>query len=408
MWFFARWASARWLAPLALAIGFVQVVPVSSTVWNDGLREAVNSSLYAGIAVGICAAIDARRQRTTYPPVTGGARRLAPAVGHVAGNAVWGMAVLLVLSGTVLAGMVGMVPWRTPQFGITIVGLAWMCAMSGIGWLIGWWLPYYLAVPGMLLIGWLGNAVLADPPDQPKALLSGIDDGGFMAHMAPQLPVLAVQTVAFAGIAFGCIAATRWAVLPRSGRRATGGALTAVAASFIVVVATVGPARAVEQHDAAGPRVCGHTPVPSCSWPGHDPARRAAARMAHRMWQPLRKHGARLPDGLVDTGLSRPDRWMSTFMPAGPPSQLHASTSLQDGLAIDTLAWLWCGQNREPELGKAVYDRRHWLSWRAAPPGQRGRFTGPAPPPRRIRRLSLPDQVKWLMDKPAGITCRAR
>jgi hypothetical protein len=365
--------------------------------WNMGQQMAVNCALVAVLAVAAGSVLDARMARATVPDLTRSSRRFPPQLLHVLASAFWGYVVLLLLVLATMGTNAAVSAWRTPNLTILLAGAAWITLHSAIGWLLGWYVIFPIAVPVVLLLGWMLGAIPAGTPDVAFNLLTGIDDGGFPAGMEPRTAVILTQCLVLVALAAIVSVPTIWRHLQPTARTAF--LVTPVAALIVAAlsVSVTGPHRRVELVAVKGPKVCAETPVRSCSFPDHDRRRDTAAHLAERLWAPLIAAGRPLPDGIVEDRLERPENWI--------PVNLWASdaTSTAVELARETTTWHLCGPDHAGQrvMGAGANQRVAWLLSQLDSAANPQRRDSIAP----ILKLPPDQQVAWWYQRPTDISC---
>lgn len=406
-------ASARYFAVPAAFVGLVQLQADRLWVgeWDMGLQSAVNYSPIAVFAVAAGSVIDARTARHSLPDVTASTRGLSSHLTRVLASAAWGYLVLAVLVCLTLGINAATSPWRTPNFTIVIAGLAWITLHSALGWLIGWRLTLPIALPVALLCAWLGSAIPAATPDVGLALLSGIDDGGFPAGLAPRTPVIMLQAALMILLAVTFVLPPSWRQSSSLARRVAVTTTISVLVLTLVGLSALGPQRRRELVAVAEPKVCVVEPIPSCSFPDHDDRRRVTTQLAEEMWAPFRSSTGSVPAGISEDRLAHPDSWVGV--------NLWSSDQLSNAveLARATTSWRFCGEVLSDAEGNSSTDRNGstmvatgsgadarvvWLVTQI----DGLRLPGP-PPPDLVPILSQPEakQVAWWFARPADLQC---
>ncbi|WBQ03412.1 hypothetical protein [Kribbella sp. CA-293567] len=394
-----RSSSSRYFTVPAFLAGLVQLQGNRLWVgeWNMGQQTAVNYALVAVIGVAAGSVLDARTARATVPDLTMSSRRLPPQLPQVVASAFWGYVVLVLLVLVTLGTNTAASSWRTPNFAILLAGAAWITLHSAIGWLLGWYLVFPIAVPMALFLGWMVSAIPAGTPDAAFNLLTGIDDGGFPAGLEPRTAVILTQCLILLALAILVSVPTIWRQLTP---RAKGAFLAVPVAALLVAAVSVsvtGPQRRVELVAAKGPMVCADTPVPSCSFPDHDRRRNTAAQLVARMWAPLAAAGRPLPEGIIEDRLERPANWIPVNLWASDP------VAAAGELARETTTWHLCGPGNPGQrvLGSGANQRIAWLLSQlddATAPQRRDSIAS-------ILKLPSDQQVVWWYQRPPDISC---
>lgn len=398
-----RTSSARYLVPVgfAVAVLFSFQGGWTGTGWNDALRAAVNHSWFIAVVVGAAASLDSYRYRRTEPVAMTSSRGLAPALVPMAAVASWGIAAVLIILLTAVAATAAVSTWRTPELLLAAVACGWMVELAGIGWFVGWWLPFFISVPVMLLTGWLVSVTLAADTDGWSAVFSGIDDGIFTASIVPNTPVLAAQLIVF--VTLGLVVCAMVRVTSIGFIESVVGLLAVVAAMAVATsLLQAGPARRLEVREAAGPRVCNvptATAAAVCAWPDDTAAQQVAAQQAAAMWTPLVAAGVRAPAGVVDEGLAAPPDWITS------PLWSSDRQNIADNLSMATVVWLWCGAgSNRADAGEDLYARQLWLQMQVKSIDA-GYYTAEL---ELVLKTSPTEQVQWLSTRPTQARCSNR
>lgn len=395
-WAFSR-ASGFSFIVAGTAIGLIESFQDGSEAgqWDDSLRTAINRSLF--VVFGACAgaALDANRARKRWPSLASSYRGVAPAWLLTLANALLGCLGVLCLCAVALASTAAVSPFRLPHMGLVVVALAWCVMSAAIGWGFGWVLPWFIALPVALLETWLVNAAFAAESGTSLALMSGLENGVFMAGIEPVLPVMTAQVASFTAIAIAVIALTQRRIASTGTRIIHASSAVVLIGIAITLVTTYGPERARTLSEAAGPRTCGSTPIPSCSWPDDDRSRRATALAASRMWTELAAY-VPVPAGVSDLGLAHPSSWASLSMWSRDPSDL-----IED-LAFATLSWYWCPPRQRINSDfAATRQRQLWLASKVAQvvPAALNAET------KEVMSQGASRQITWLLEKPTDLAC---
>ncbi len=331
----------------------------------------------------------------------GSSRGLAPALTPMMAVASWAVGAILLMLITASVATAAVSTWRTPNLLLAAVACGWMVGMAGIGWFVGWWLPYFISLPLMLVAGWLINVTLAADTDGWSAVFSGIDDGIFTASIVPNSPVLGAQFIVFILVGIFACAMVR----VRSLRLFEGAVGLVMVITSIAVAASLlqsGPARRIAVRDAVGPRICTvltATEAAVCAWPDDTAAQHVAAQQAAAMWEPLRAVGARSPDGVVDEGLAAPPNWVTATLWSSDRQDIA------DNLSLATVVWLWCGaRSNRADAGEELYARQLWLQTKVERIDA-GYYTAELD---RVLKMSPDNQVQWLITRPPQVRCSSR
>lgn len=398
--YLARSSMSRYFAASAFLAGLIQLQSDRLWIgeWDMGPQAAVNYSLVAVLAVAAGSVLDARAARSTVPDLAAGARDIPPHYLQVLASAFWGYVVLILLTLVVLGTNAAVSAWRVPNLAILLAGLAWLTLHSAIGWLLGWNLPFGIAVPLVLLLSWLFGAVPAATPDAAANLLTAIDDGGFPAGTQPRTAVILTQIVVLLALAALAVVPTFWRQLRPAARSAYLGTPVLALLLAMLSVSITGPQRRVELVDATSPRSCTEVPVDACSFPDHVRRRDAAARLAETMWAPLATTGRPVPAGVIEDRLKRPDDWI----PVNLWAQDAGSAALD--LARGTASWQLCGRDHAEQraLGQGANQRVAWLIAQlndSSDPVPYGDAIAP------ILRMPLAEQIAWWYQRPADASC---
>lgn len=398
---FIRSSAVRFLAPLGLIVGVIQAFTGGwPHEWDDALRAATNYGLYAVIGSGVGVAVDARALRSRWPSLGSGSRRFAPAVLAVVGAAFWAVAALFLLYVIAMAATAASANFRMPNLLLVAVGIVWVGENVSVGWLVGTYLPLYLAVPAMVLIGWLANALLAYQTDTLPAMFTGVDNGAFGPAYPPSSPVLIAQMLLMVAVSFGCLLLSglrsRWALKDHL-FAALAILLSITAGSSLITTNGTVRERPAETSTSGQ---CVTDPVPACSTPDDVQARDDMATAAAPMWRSLAAQGIRVPTGVTEEGLSVPDGW------AVAPMTDNDRYTRSMALARGTLAFLWCespAEVIEPNSAEAR-DRELWLTSHAMTIDPQLFSAGG----RVILKRSPAEQVHWVQEQPATVECVTR